>query len=69
MSGTRSIASRGELPHPSVDTEAHWTNSGWHALVYGWKLHVVSVVAAIWFPVAAILTPANIADSDPALNL
>jgi len=34
--------------------------------VYGWKLHVVSVVAAVWFPIAALLTPANIADSEPA---
>ena len=35
----------------------------------GWKLHVVSVVAAVWFPIAAVLTPANIADSElaPAL--
>jgi hypothetical protein len=40
--------------------------SGWHALVYGWKLHVVSVVAAVLFPIAAVLTPANVADSEPA---
>jgi hypothetical protein len=43
--------------------------SGWHALVYGWKLHVVSVVAAVWFPIAAVLTPANVAVSPPAPNL
>jgi hypothetical protein len=36
------------------------------ALVYGWKLQVVSVVAAVWFPVAAVLTPANISVSPPA---
>jgi len=57
---------KGELPHTSIDPEAHWTKSGWHALVYGWKLHVVSVVAAVWFPIAAVLTPANVADSEPA---
>ena len=57
---------RGELPHTSIDTEAHWTKSGWHGWVYGWKLHVVSVVASVWFPIAAGLTPANIADSEPA---
>ena len=57
---------QGELPHTSIDTEAHWTKSGWHGWVYGWKLHVVSVVAAVWFPIAAVLTPANIADSEPA---
>lgn len=57
---------QGQLPHTSIDTEAHWTKSGWHGWVYGWKLHVVSVVAAIWFPIAAVLTPANIADGEPA---
>src|SRR5437764_924438 len=60
---------KGELPHTSIDPEAHWTKSGWHGWVYGWKLHVVSVVAAVWFPLAAVLTPANIADSDPAPEL
>ena len=52
---------QGELPHTSIDLEAHWTKSGWHGWVYGWKLHVVSVVAAVWFPIAAVLTPANMA--------
>jgi Transposase DDE domain len=57
---------KGEIPHTSIDTEAHWTKSGWHGWVYGWKLHVISVVAAVWFPIAAVLTPANVADSEPA---
>lgn len=60
---------KGEIPHTSIDTQAHWTKSGWHGWVYGWKLHVVSVVAGVWFPLAAMLTPANIADSDPAPQL
>ena len=60
---------QGEVPHTSIDTQAHWTKSGWHGWVYGWKLHVVSVVAAVWFPIAAVLTPANVADSDPAPDL
>jgi hypothetical protein len=34
--------------------------------VYGWKLHVGAVVAGVWFPIAALLTPANVADSEPA---
>ncbi len=38
------------VPHTSIDTEAHWTKSGWHALVYGCKLHVACVVATVWFP-------------------
>lgn len=60
---------KGEVPHTSIDTQAHWTKSGWHGWVYGWKLHVVCIVAGVWFPLAAMLTPANIADSDPAPEL
>jgi hypothetical protein len=57
---------KGEVPHTSIDTEAHWTKSGWHGWVYGWKLHLASVVAAVWIPLAAELTPANIADNEVA---
>ncbi len=57
---------QGKVPHTSIDTEAHWTKSGWHGWVYGWKLHVVSVVAAVWIPLAATLTPANVADNEAA---
>ena len=56
----------GEVPHTSIDTEAHWTKSGWHGWVYGWKLHVAAVVAAVWIPLAAELTPANRADNEEA---
>lgn len=56
----------GEVPHTSIDTEAHWTKSGWHGWVYGWKLHVAAVVAAVWIPLAATLTPANRADNEEA---
>ena len=56
------------VPHTSIDTEAHRTKSGWHGWVYGWKLHVVTTVAAVWLPVAAELTPANIADNEPAFE-
>ncbi len=57
---------KGEVPHTSIDTEAAWTKSGWHGWVYGWKLHLVSIVAAVWMPLAADLTPANVADNEPA---
>lgn len=57
---------QGIVPHSSIDQEAHWTKSGWHGWIYGWKLHLVSAVAAIWIPLAAELTPANGADSDQA---
>ncbi len=50
---------KGEVPHTSIDTQAHWTKSGWHGWVYGWKLHLVCVAAAIWLPLEARLTPAN----------
>jgi hypothetical protein len=56
----------GVVPHTSIDTEAHWTKSGWHGWVYGWKLHLISTVAAVWIPLAAELTPANVADNEQA---
>jgi hypothetical protein len=57
---------KGLVPHTSIDTEAHWTKSGWHGWVYGWKLHLISIVAAVWIPLAAELTSANVADNEPA---
>jgi len=60
---------RGVVPHTSIDTEAHWAKSGWHGWVYGWKLHLVAVVAAVWIPLAARLTAANIADNELAPDL
>ncbi len=58
------------MPHTSIeDTEAHWTKSGWHGWVYGWKLHLATTVAGVWIPLAARLTPANEADSRLAAKL
>jgi len=57
---------KGEVPHSSIDTGAHWTKSGWHGWVYGWKLHIISVVADVWIPLVADLTPANVADNEAA---
>ncbi len=57
---------QGIVPHSSIDTEAHWTKSGWHGWVYGWKLHLAVSVAAVWIPLAARLTPANEADNNVA---
>ena len=59
----------GVVPHTSIDTAAHWTKSGWHGWVYGWKLHVVVTVAAVWIPLAAELTAANEADNEVAVPL
>ena len=59
----------GIVPHSSIDTEAHWTKSGWHGWVYGWKLHLVVTVAAVWIPLAAEVTPANAADNEIAPRL
>ena len=59
----------GVAPHTSIDMEAHWTKSGWHGWIYGWKLHLVTTVAAVWIPLAADLTPANTADNAQALSL
>jgi hypothetical protein len=57
---------KGEVPHTSIDTQAHWTKSGWHGWVYGWKLHLTCVVASVWIPLSAQLTPANEADNEVA---
>jgi hypothetical protein len=54
------------VPHSSIDTGGHWTHSGWHGWVYGWKLHLATAVAAVWVPLAAELTPANRADNEEA---
>jgi hypothetical protein len=59
----------GVVPHTSIDTEAHWTKSGWHGWVYGWKLHLIVTVGQIWLPLAAELTPANVADNEEAVFL
>jgi len=56
----------GKVPHTSIDTAAHWTKSGWHGWVYGWKLHWVATVSFVWIPLAARLTPANRADNEEA---
>lgn len=53
----------GIVPHSTIDTEAHWSKSGYHGWWYGWKLHLVCTVAAVWIPLAARLTPANEADN------
>ena len=57
---------KGVVPHSSIDTQAHWTKSGWHGWVYGWKLHLIAVAATVWIPLAANLTPANAADNEVA---
>ena len=57
---------QGVVPHTSIDTEAHRTKSGWHGWVYGWKLHLVVTVAAVWIPLAATLTAANESDNKVA---
>jgi hypothetical protein len=57
---------QGEVPHTSIDTEAHWTKSGWHGWVYGWKLHIACAVASVWIPLSAQLTSANVADNEVA---
>jgi len=56
----------GVVPHTSIDTQAHWTTSDWHGWVYGWKLHLLVTVADVWIPLAADLTPANVADNEHA---
>src|SRR5712691_2828658 len=59
----------GGVPHTSIDSEAHWTTSGWHGWVYGWKLHLVCTAGRVWMPRAAERTLANAADNLQAPGL
>ncbi len=59
----------GKVPHSRIDTQAGWTKSGWHGWVYGWKLHLACVVAMVWIPLAAQLTPADTDDGEAACEL
>jgi hypothetical protein len=58
----------GVVPHASIDTDAHWSKSGHHGWWYGWKLHLACTIAAIWIPLSAELTPANVYDGTAALH-
>ncbi len=60
---------KGEIPHTSIDTEAGWSQSGWHGWWYGWKLHLAVVVGTVWIPLAAELTVANTDDAAVAPRL
>jgi DDE family transposase len=57
------------LPCVTLDVEADWGRSGWHGWVYGWKLHLASVVAGCFIPLAATLTKASIHDATVAPDL
>jgi hypothetical protein len=57
------------VPHTSIDTEAHWTKSGWQGWVSGWKLHLIVSVGPVWLPLAADVTPANAADNEVAFGI
>ncbi len=59
----------GVVPHSTIDTEAHWSKSGYHGWWYGWKLHLACTVGSLWIPLAAELTPANVYDAQPAPDL
>ena len=57
------------LPVITLDVEADWGRSGWHGWVYGWKLHLASLVGGCFLPLAAALTKASVHDAPivPAL--
>lgn len=57
---------QGIVPHSSIDTEAHWSKSGYHGWWYGWKLHFACAVTSFWLPLAAELTVANTYDAKMA---
>ena len=47
----------GVVPHTAIDTEAHWSKSGWHGWWYGWKLHLAVSIGSLWIPLAASSPP------------
>jgi Transposase DDE domain len=54
------------LPCITLDVEADWGKSGWHGWVYGWKLHLASLVGGCFIPLAAVLTKASVHDATAA---
>ncbi len=54
------------LPGITLDVEADWGKSGWHGWVYGWKLHLASLVGGCFIPLAAALTKASVHDATVA---
>ena len=62
----------GVCPDTRIDQDAHWCQSGWHGWIYGYKLHTIIAVCpqvGVWAPLAAAVTPANVADSTQAALL
>ena len=57
-----------ELKERVIFASSSIPKSGHHGWVYGWKLHIASVVASVWIPVAATVTPANRADNEEAVS-
>ena len=49
----------GDVPHPSLATEAAWSQSGDHGWGYGWPLPLAVVGGSVWLPWAAALTSAS----------
>src|SRR5262249_20795308 len=64
--GIKSIVSKASCHTRRLIKRRIGPASGWHGWVYGWKLHLVSAVAAVWIPLAARLTPATVPASDQA---
>ena len=63
---------QGICPDTRIDRDAHWCQSGWHGWVYGYKLHTLLAVCprvGVWVPLAAAVTPANVADCSQAPRL
>jgi DDE family transposase len=49
----------GWAPIVTFDPDADWGKSGWHGWVYGWKLHLASLVGGAFLPLAAEVTTAS----------
>jgi hypothetical protein len=60
---------QGVVPPTSLDTEAGWSQSGWHGWWSGWKLPLAVAVGSIGIPLAAELTVAKRGDHEVAPQL
>lgn len=54
---------QGRGPHPSIETEAAWSRSGWQGWWYGGKLPLAVPIGRLGIPLAAEFTPAKVAET------
>ena len=59
----KSSIEKGEVPCPSIDTNARWGYSHTKGWVFGYKLHLTSTTGDLVVPLTADVTTANVPDN------